>query len=130
MANVKLNFVLACDQAFQEDKSGKSSIIGIFNKIGAKGVPAVNPRFSIVVSTYGDPGNYVEVLKIINKQDNSVIASVKGNIEIKLGGKNTFVSNFTNVMFPVFGQYWFEVTVDGNVLTSPELHYVVVEKNN
>jgi len=129
MSDMRLNFILMCDQAFQDPASGKGSIIGIFDTIGAKAVPTVHPRFFVVVNTSGNKGSYAGTIEIINKKNDEVIASARGMIEMNPKGANTLVVNFVNVVFPAFGSYWLKFTIDGNILTTPESHYIRVEEN-
>lgn len=126
--SVKLNYAIFCDQVITEP-SGKISIIGAFTRIKSQGVPAVQPKFSVIVNTYGDSGKYKEKVEIVSKKDNKTIVQVSDEIEIKPGGRNNFVGNLVNVVFPDFGEYWLRVTIDQDVLTDPDLHYVKLEKD-
>lgn len=129
MENIKINYVLMCDQVIV-DKYGKISIIGIFNKINAKNTPAIHTRFTITTNIMGRPGtSYAEKIEIINLQDNKSIAFVEGKLEFKETGRNNFFGNFINTIFPVFGKYWIKVSIDGEPITDPEKNYVLVEKN-
>ena len=127
MSDVKLNFAITCDYAIA-DANGKVSLIGIFSRINAEGVPTVHSNFYLVVNTYGRPGEYVEKVEFINLNDSAVIASAEKAMEIKPKGKNTFIYNFVNLIFPEYGKYWFKISVGETVLTSADVHHVAVEK--
>jgi len=125
--NVKLNYLVTCDSVLF-DAANKASIIGIFDKIFSKGVPAVHNKFSVVVNTIGSPGtSYDERIEIINTQDNNPIVSLQGKISFEESGRNNFLGNFVNTVFPNFGKYRIKVSIDGQEITNQNEHYVLVE---
>lgn len=129
MTDVKLNYILACDQVII-DENGKPSFIGVFNKINTKNTPAIHPRFTIATNTTGKLGiSFLEKIEIINLNDNNPIASVEAEVKFKEAGMNNFFGNFLNTLFPTFGKYWIKVSIDGTPITNSNEHYVLVEKN-
>jgi len=129
MTNVKLNYILICDQAFFDEK-GKTSIIGTFNRIESKGTPAIHPKFTIVVNIMGDKNtSHIERIEIINLQDNKTIAFIEKQINFKDFDMHNFLGNFVNTIFPTFGKYWIKISIDHNIISKKDEHYILVEKN-
>lgn len=128
MSDTKLNYILICDQAFSDEKN-KLSIIGMFDRIQSKNVPAIHPKFSIVVNTTGDlNSSHLEKIEIINLQDNLPVASIENTMDFKGSNIHNFLGNFINTLFPNFGRYWIKVSIDGKTITNKEQHYVSVEQ--
>ena len=128
MPTTKLNYLLTCDQAFSDEKN-KLSIIGVFDRIQSKAVPAIHPRFSIVVNTTGDlNSSHLEKIEIINLQNNLPVASLEQQINFTSSNMHNFLGNFINTLFPNFGKYWIKVSIDEKIITNQEQHYVSVEQ--
>lgn len=127
MAKIQLKNVFVCENviiAFD----GKISLINIFSEIKAKGFPAINPRFTVLVSISGDAGVYDEVVEIISINDGKTLASTIGKAEIKGSGGNNFVATFINIPFIVAGKYWIKVSINGEVKTNENEHAITVQK--
>lgn len=126
---VELNYVFACDQTIV-DMQGKISVIGIFDRIGSKTIPAIHPRFTVAVNISGVPGSKLnEKIEIVNLKDGQekTITTISGPVELKEAGKNIFFGNFINTLFPNPGKYWIKVSVGDQVLTDKDKNYVMVE---
>lgn len=116
MENVKLNFIIACDNAFVAQGTNSLNIIGIFDRIGAVKFPAMHPRLVLVTSISGDPGEYDHVVTLKNKAMGEKIAELSGKLVINtLGKKAQFIGNFFNIVFPQPGEYVFEVTLNNKI---------------
>jgi len=123
---IKLKFLHACEQVIVS-QAGSFSVINIFNEVDTNGLPAINPKFVIISSIIGPVGIYDQTIEIISP-DGKPIAYSNGKSDIKGSGGNNFVANFINLAFPLEGAYWIKVTVDGNILTNKDEHYILVKK--
>lgn len=112
MENIKLNFLHICENAFTDEK-GRLSVINIFDEIRSKGLPAIHSRFSIVSNISGELREYKQKIKIISPS-NKEIVGVEG--DIKTTGKNNFIVNFLNVVFPEIGKYQIQIFVNDEQL--------------
>ena len=111
--NIKLNFVILCDNAFVAQGTNTLNIIGIFDKIGATKFPAIHSRFVVVTNVSGDPGDYKQMIVIKDKETNGKIAELPGDLKIKESGqKAQFIGNFLNIRFLVPGEYIVEVYIN------------------
>ncbi len=116
MANVKLNFLHVCENAFVS-QDGKLSVVGIFNQIKAANFPAAHPKLSIVSSFAGDAGNYSEIIEIVSPTGEIIARAENNEIGIeKSGGSANFIANFIGLVFSLEGKYIIRAKVNGNVL--------------
>jgi len=114
--NIKLNFVILCDNAFIAQGTNSLNIIGIFDRIGAPKFPAVHPRLVVVTNISGEPGEYNQLTVIKNKMTGDKIAELVGKLVInKIGQRAQFLGNFFNLVFPSSGEYIVEVYIN-NIL--------------
>ncbi len=128
MADVKLNFVHVCDQVLISE--GKASIISIFDEIRTTNFPAVHPKFSIISNISGKLGNYMQIIEILTPSG-SKLAMVSGQSKIeKDGGKNNFIANFVNFIFPEEGKYKIVVKIGDDILNKDNDTYILVRKSN
>ncbi len=124
----KLNYVLLCDQTLI-DQSGKASFIGVFERIKATSVPATHGKFSVAISLSGEAENNFDMkLQILNPHDGKTILSMDNKLKFDKTGMSNFVGNLINITFPVFGKYPIKILINGDLITDPEKHYVIVEK--
>ena len=129
MANMKLNYVLVCDYIVV-DKTNKVSLINIFNIIHASNFPAVHPRFYIATNTIGEISTHTQKIEVVNLRNDKIIAKVENNFEIKEGGGNNFIGNFFNAVFDNEGKYWIKITIDENVYTNKDEHFILLRKRD
>lgn len=113
MENVKLNFVIVCDNAFMAQISNTLNIIGVFDKIEAKDFPAIYPRLFVVTNVSGDPGVYMQKIVFRGKQSNKIIAKLEAQLMINgVGQKAQFVGSFFGLTFPEKDEYLVEVYIN------------------
>lgn len=114
--NIKLNFVIVCDNAFIAQGTNSLNIIGIFNRIGAPKFPAVYPRMVVVTNMTGEIGDHTQIITLKNRLTGEKIAELPGKLKINEIGQNAqFMGNFFNVVFPSAGEYVFEVIIDNQL---------------
>ena len=116
MENVKLNFVILCNDAFVAKDTNSLNIIGIFDLIKAGSFPAVYPKFCVVTTASGNPGEYDQVIIIKDKKNGDEIAKLSGKLKInKPGQKAQYIGTFLSVVFPHKGEYVVEVEIGGEL---------------
>ena len=126
MSKFKLDFLHICDQVIV-DQDKKISIIGIFNKIKAFGFPAIHPKFSIFTKISGAIGAYKQRIEIISTENNTPMASVIGDFEIKNSEGSIFIGNFINMLFPVEGKYKIKIYIDDTIVN--EGNYIIIRND-
>ena len=104
---ILLNMVI-CDQILQDVRTGKKSLIGIFNRIHSHVVPFAH-KLDVFVSLTEGNGTYSSELKCLKADTNEVIAKLNGPIEL-VDPHDILEVNFVslNLIFPSFGNYRFE----------------------
>jgi hypothetical protein len=113
MANIKLNFAIICDNAFVAQGSNSLNIIGIFDRIITNQFPAMHPRLVLVISVSGDVGEYNQIIRLKNIEGSKLIAELKGKLIIHSAKqKAQFIGNFFNLVFPLRGEYVFEIEIN------------------
>lgn len=129
--NAKLNYVHVCDYASFSD-NGKINILGIFESIMAKKLPAIHPQMFIVSNiSIGDNGNHEKVIKILS-QDNIEISKLNfqlNNIKIPTGKKYLefgVMGQMNGVKFDNYGTYKIQVLINGVIIGEKELNIVKV----
>ena len=116
MENVKLNFVILCDNAFVAKDSDTLNVIGIFDKIKVNKLPAIIPRFFVVTNVNGDVGTHKQIIILKNKETSEKIAELSGDLIINtLKQKAQFIGKFFNILFSSKGEYVIEVFIDGEL---------------
>ena len=126
MANVKLNFVHVCENAFTSS-DGKLNIIGIFNQINALNFPALHPRLMIATSVSGEVRKYTESIEIVSP-GGEVIARAGNPIEIfKSGGSANFIADFVGIVFPIEGKYEIKIKIDSEEIENDL--FIMIKKN-
>lgn len=112
MANVKLNFVIVCDDAYIHPQTKSLYINGIFTQIAGDKFPAIHPKFMVITNISGDVGEYDQRITIRPDRNNTPIAEAKGKLKIE-GPKQKaqFLATFYNIKFEE-GEYKIEVYID------------------
>jgi hypothetical protein len=114
--------MLICDTVIDDRKTGKKSVIGMFNSITTEKVPTSHPRLSIFVALTDGHGEYKAALRFICVEDNKVVAEMTGPVVFK-DPRQVVEFNFELVGMPLtkFGAYQFDFMCNGNILISRRL---------
>jgi hypothetical protein len=130
---MEVDFSFLADTA--EAVNGKLYLVGgAFDTIWAPQMPVVHPRMSFVMRLVLSPAELgrehnleVNVMDEDGKRITSIGAILKiekKNPTLPRGWKQTFLTvlNFVNLKFSKFGDYSFEVVVNGSSMKSVSLH--------
>jgi len=99
--------MVICDTVIQDKKTGKKTLVGLFNNVGAKKVPVIHPSLNVYIILTEGTGNYDGKLKCV----------VDDDIVLEMGGPLVFKHphqiaewnfNLRNLPLPKFGDYRFE----------------------
>ena len=117
---MKTELFILCDAA--TDYQGKLNILGTFDAIWSKQIPAVHPfcavalrlRFSKI-----EEGEHKIKISIIDEDGNAVVKPVEANVRIQF--KDTpltsmatnMILNLQGLKFPGFGEYSIDLAIDG-----------------
>lgn len=105
--------LIACDTIIEDRRSGKKSLIGIFEQIGVKKLPFTLYSMSLLVSlTGGSSEHFCEVL-CSNDSSSKPIFTVKGKLKFKHPTQVIdLVFKLSSLRFTTTGIYWIKVLVD------------------
>ena len=104
------------------DNSGKLSILGIFDRIGTSSFPARHPRMVLVlrfIAALNETGKH-RIWITLRDPDGKEVVGVDGEMQLGPGPAGDgggirvpHVLHLDGLVFPVPGQYAFDVRVDG-----------------
>ena len=104
------------------DASGKLNILGVFDRVGGRGLPLQHPRMAMVLRfTAGlqEAGRH-EVEIVLRDPDGEEVVRMDGEMHLAPGGGATggqirvpHILNMDGLVFPKAGGYGFDVRVDG-----------------
>ena len=104
--------VIFCDM-LTEDKTGKKTLIGVFDAINLETIPGSVPRFFIYVKI-GGLANSTVTPEVRLKSPSGTLFQFKGDpISLGPGGASDIVVEATNPPFAVQGDHELEVLLDG-----------------
>jgi len=122
-----------CDSA--ADYNGKLCILGAFDTIQARQLPAVHPFCAVALRILlkdGDTGAHKIQLGLIDADGKDLLPAGKVNIDFTVPAmpeQSFFVSsncilNLQGLVLPAAAQYSFDVQVDGNILARIPLQVI------
>ncbi len=112
---------LLCDAATEQ--VGKLNILGAFDVIWTKEVPATHPACAIAARIRFEKveeGNHPIKIHIIDEDGNPIGPNLQGNINVNI--KEDVDSNITNIVLNIqrlklekFGQYRIDIAIDNQI---------------
>lgn len=109
--------ILICDELIEDKKTGKKSLIGLFNRIQSVHFPYKLPRFHVFLSLTGGNGKYKTELSCTIETKNKKLFSVFGDLQFK--NPNAVIEadfEFIDFIFPEPGNYTIEFLCDGEMI--------------
>ena len=107
---------LLCDDVRQE-RNGKFMLIGLFEGLVVNQLPGVFPKICVVNRWCSGTGEYHQRTRIVS--DDSRIVVCEGQpIKITLANElqtSTSVEVFMHLQFQAEGNYWVEISLDGQL---------------
>jgi hypothetical protein len=105
-----------CDYAFL-DQQGKMCLIGIFNRIYVKEVPAVHPQASLVLQVLGKPKEAIAIRVELVRPTGATLKKIDGSGEVSEDGGAGLQLRISPVHLPDYGEY------DCNIYVTDVLSY-------
>jgi hypothetical protein len=112
-------FVL-CDAA--TDYQGKLNILGSFDSIWSRNVPAVNPHCALALRIRFlkiEDGEHLLKINIVNEDGHPVISPFETKVDVKSTDVKTgsiarnMILNLQGMKFEKFGEYSIDLAIDG-----------------
>jgi hypothetical protein len=110
---------LLCDAA--TDQHGKLNVLGAFDTVFAKEVPAVHPACAVAARirfSKVEEGEHAVRICVIDQDGKEVVPKLDGKVSVRVG-ENTgstavnLVLNFQRLKLPDYGEYSIDLAVDG-----------------
>jgi hypothetical protein len=119
--------LVVCDHIITDAATGKKTLVGIFNNLGAQQFPCVHPRFCVYVALTNGHGEYAVELRLVKEgQPQTIVAKAQGKIKFPSPAEMLELNfEFVNVRFPEPGLHTIEVYCEEELLT--ERRFTVVK---
>jgi hypothetical protein len=105
-----LNAILVCDLTIREERTGKVSLIGVFENIAAASFPIVHHRLSVYAKLTDAAGEYDIRLDLVHLEDARTVA--EGRMKAIFTDRMTpaeLIFNFENLPLERAGRYEFRL---------------------
>jgi hypothetical protein len=132
---VKVSLALLADCA-NISREGKLNILGIFDRINAKSLPAIHPQMQLVMTLEADRGDADKVHKLgieLIDADGAKLLSMNG--DLKFGqpppGEQVRINHIiqlNNIRFERFSSFEFKILINDEVRKSVSLSISEVKK--
>jgi len=121
-----LNAMLVCDEATRDERTGKVTLRGIFEQIGAPGFPARHKSLSVYVKMIDAEGKYPLRFSIVHLETGTVVGVVEQEFVAKSRtGSVELTFNLHDLPFPKPGTYEFQLHVNQRYLGSKTVSVVL-----
>ena len=106
--------IIVCDSIIDDRKTGKKTLVGVFNRIAAGSFPCVHHSLSVFVSLTNGRGEYEAELRCVKSATEEPIMEGKGKVGFK-DPRDVVEIGFElrGLKFPEPGLYHLEFLCDG-----------------
>ena len=112
---------LLCDAA--TDQHGKLNVLGAFDNIFAKQIPATHPACAVAARIRFDrieEGEHKVSILIIDEDGNPIGPKLDGSVNVRFKEKmdslvTNLILNIQGLKFEKFGQYRIDLAIDGEI---------------
>jgi hypothetical protein len=110
---------LLCDAATEQ--RGKLNVLGAFDTIFAKKVPAVHPACAVAARlrfSKVEQGEHAVRICVIDQDGKEVVPKLDGKVSVRVGDEVgsaviNLILNFQRLKLPEYGEYRVDLAVDG-----------------
>ncbi len=122
--------MVICDTVIEDKKTGKKSLIGMFNNINVGKIPCVHPNFNVFISLTEGQGDYIGKLGCVYIDEDKPIAELKGPIKfVNPHQIIEFNFEFSGLRLPKYGNYRFEFFCNEQLVISRKFKLSPAKKN-
>jgi hypothetical protein len=119
---------LLCDAATEQQ--GKLNVLGAFDNIGSKNVPAIHPACAVVARIRFEKieeGSHPIRINIIDEDGKQIGPNLQGNINVNIGDDvdssvANIILNIQRIKFEKYGQYRIDIAIDNQIKGSLPFH--------
>lgn len=111
--------MLICDSVIEDKKTGKKSVIGMFNSISTPKIPCTHPLMNIFLVLTEGNGEYNISLRCVKLDSEEPIMNLEGRIAFR-NPQQIIECNYeiSGLKIPVFGGYRFDVYCNDSLMIS------------
>jgi hypothetical protein len=123
-----LQFSVLCDDVRRE-QNGKFILIGLFEVVGTRKLPAVHPKLTVVNRWVNGLGDFSQQIRLVSGETDAIIGKDK-EIPFALSNtrrSHTVVSAFAGIRLEKAGTYWVEVLLKGELKLRYPFEVVLVK---
>ncbi len=126
---MKVDIFTICD--FAQDVNGKLTIVGTFDTINARKLPAIHPALSIAARirfSKADPVPDSFRLSIIDSNNKEIVPPIEGKLNASLiekGKDINIIAGIGLLKFNAYGEYLVKLAINNKEITS--LSFIVKE---
>ncbi len=129
---INIEAFLLCDAA--TDQQGKLNVLGAFDTIWAKKLPAVHPACSVATRVRfpkDEGGSHSVKINIIDEDGKSIGPKLEGNINVHIrddvnSTATNIVLNIQGLKFEKYGQYRVDLAIDNEIMGSLPIHVIEI----
>lgn len=109
--------MIICDTVIEDRKTGKKTLVGLFNKINARNVPVTITSFNVYIALTEGNGIYESKLKCL--KDEKHVLEIEGPVDFH-SPRQIVEMNYTlrNIVFPEYGEYRIELLCNDTLVIS------------
>ncbi len=106
--------LILCDSIITDAKTGKNSLIGLFNNINCTTLPSVHARFCVFAQLTNGQGKQSIDVRCQSLQDDEIIFQTGGEVEFQNPNQVIEIQfELMNLTFPHDGRYTVELEAEG-----------------
>ena len=123
--------LLLCDDVYTQERGGKQSLIGLFNRVVTRELPAKHPRMVVFASVTDIRPNTIFKLDIVDAETDRQLFMAKGPPPKETGPLTILDLVFTidNLTFPEPGTYYVRLLADERVILQRPIDVVLAASN-
>jgi len=130
MQTLKVDLFTLCDFALTSQE-GKLSVIGMFDRIFVRDLPAQYSRFFVVAVITGQPEAQAQVsLKLEGPEDKTIIPARSIKINLGSNGRANLITDIINLNLSQTGTYHLILSSENKSLAKFKLHVTRVSTNS
>lgn len=125
--------LLVCDTIIEDKKTGKKTLVGLFDRVQGARLPCVHPAMCVFVSLTGGRGEFA--CEVLCRHTDGETLAFQAAGRVKLTDPRQVVDivfRLNGVRFPKSGSYWLHFVVEGVpiMMRQMSVHIKTSDKQN
>lgn len=119
--------IILCDEVIEDKRSGKKTLVNIFNRLGSKKFPTKHPRMCVYVALVNGSGEMPVKLQLKRSDGEKPKAMFTAEGQVKFQNPNQVIElvyDLRGLVFLAAGVYTFEVYADSDFIFETKFNVV------